>query len=148
MTLVSNLHPTLTLCPEGIHGLSLRLGWKGRVAFLTSFRENPRTTKQCLSKVKSYIILFLLLSNLGWTPVSLGSVHQCPIVQYLEYVTLALRDQNGDHRTEGPAHITLHITDTDKGQWVALTRPPLLRLRLKQQNVIKLKLMIFPTTDS
>ena len=38
----------------------------------------------------------------------LGSVHQCPIVQYLEYVTLAVRDQNGDHR--GPAHITLHIT--------------------------------------
>ena len=147
MTLVSNLHPTLTLCPEGIHRLGLRLGWKGTVAFLTSFRENLLSTNQCLSKVKSDVIICFLLSNLSWTPVSLGSVHQCPIVQYLEYVTLALRDQNGDHRTEGPAHITLHITDTDKGQWVALTRrerPPL--LRLKRQNVIKL--MIFLTADS
>ena len=61
------------------------------------------------------LLYFFLQSNLRWTPVSLGSVHQCPIVQYLEYVTLALRDQNGDHGTEGPAHITLHITDTDKG---------------------------------
>ena len=97
------------------------MGEKEQLHFKQALEKIPESqTMSVKSKIRSYI--FLLQSNLSWTPVSLGSVHQCPIVQYLEYVTLALRDQNGDHRTEGPAHITLHITDTDKGQWVALTR--------------------------
>ena len=96
--------------------------------------------------VKSKIRCCLLLSNLSWTPVSLGSVHQCPIVQYLEYVTLALRDQNGDHRTEGPAHITLHITDTDKGQWVALTRREASSAQAQTAKCHQAHDTIFPTT--
>ena len=42
----------------------------------------------------------------------LGSVHQCPIVQYLEYVTLALRDWNGDQEERAGRDITTHITHT------------------------------------